>query len=300
MKKYQIDKSFKIFRYFLPPTNKFFAYLANYFLKLLPKKMKSNNLLLIKKIRIKNKNIKLTNYLIVPKSISNNKNIPLIVYIHGGGFIYEAAPYHYLNVKNYSLNSNSAVLFLNYRVIKEYPSSIDDICFGFNQFFNNLKEFNLDKSNIIFAGDSAGAFLILKLLEKLKDSEIEAKGLMLIYPFIKYDKDSVSMKKYVDTPMWNAKCSKRIVKSYFKGEMPLFDKDIFFNLPKYIYIETCEYDCLHDQGVELAKRLIENKKEVVLNDIKNTMHGYDIVSSSPITKSNLFKRYEFLKNTFLK
>lgn len=61
------------------------------------------------------------------------------------------------------------------------------------------------------------------------------------------------------------------------------------------YIEVCEFDCLHDEGVELYKKLLSYNKDNILNDTKMTMHGYDVCFNHPIVVDSFEKRVAFLK-----
>ena len=66
------------------------------------------------------------------------------------------------------------------------------------------------------------------------------------------------------------------------------------------YIETAEFDCLHDDGILYAERLRESGIDVTLNETKGTMHGFDIMQRSRITKSALAARVEFMRSKFQK
>lgn len=99
-----------------------------------------------------------------------------------------------------------------------------------------------------------------------------------------------SMSKYKDTPLWNAKLNKKMWKIYLKGNAlkPPIEMDLSF-MPK-TYIETAEFDCLHDEAVDFHNK-IENS---LLNETKQTIHGYDFFKKSEITKDALEKRISFL------
>ena len=64
------------------------------------------------------------------------------------------------------------------------------------------------------------------------------------------------------------------------------------------YIETAEYDCLHDDGILYSEKLRKIGIEVVLNETKGTIHGYDSALNADITKRNIEKRIVYLKKTF--
>ena len=105
-----------------------------------------------------------------------------------------------------------------------------------------------------------------------------------------------SMKKYTDTPIWNSVLNKKMWDLYLKnttdyispGEM----EDVSF-MPK-TYIETAEYDCLHDEAIEFAEKLKKEKIDVFINETKNTMHGFDM-KNGKITKRVVSERMELIK-----
>ena len=72
------------------------------------------------------------------------------------------------------------------------------------------------------------------------------------------------------------------------------EAESFEDLPP-AYIETAEFDCLHDDGILYAKKLLDAGVEVTLNETKGTMHGFDIMQKAKITKAALAARIEFMK-----
>ncbi|MBQ9083231.1 MAG: alpha/beta hydrolase, partial [Clostridia bacterium] len=104
--------------------------------------------------------------------------------------------------------------------------------------------------------------------------------------------------------MWNSTLSGRI------GPLTNADKnspdyvyyspveaDSFEGLPP-AYIETAEFDCLHDDGILYANKLRAAGVEAVLNETKGTMHGFDIVQSAPTTQAALEARIRFMKEQY--
>ena len=72
------------------------------------------------------------------------------------------------------------------------------------------------------------------------------------------------------------------------------EAESFEGLPP-AYIETAEFDCLHDDGILYAEKLREAGVEVTLNETKGTMHGFDIMQKAETTKAALAARIEFMK-----
>ena len=64
------------------------------------------------------------------------------------------------------------------------------------------------------------------------------------------------------------------------------------------YIETPEYDCLRDEGISYAQRLMDSGIAVELNIIEGTFHGFDIPLYSEIVKTALDSRCNALKEAF--
>lgn len=70
------------------------------------------------------------------------------------------------------------------------------------------------------------------------------------------------------------------------------------NLPKIIpdtYIETAEYDCLHDEGILYGKKSREAGAKVEINETRGTIHGYDSAITTQIAIRNIQKRITFLR-----
>jgi len=167
-------------------------------------------------------------------------------------------------------------------------------------------EFSIDANKIGIGGDSAGSTLAVGVCMMAKDRKhpIKFAFQMLPYPFLDMRGVSESNKKYTDTPMWNSTLSDRI------GPMTKVDKtnpnyvyyspveaQNFDGLPS-AYIETAEFDCLHDDGIIYAELLKNAGVYVVVNETKGTMHGFDIKQKAPTTKRALEDRIAFMKRKF--
>ena len=64
------------------------------------------------------------------------------------------------------------------------------------------------------------------------------------------------------------------------------------------YIETAEYDCLHDEGILYGHRLQKAGANVEYNDTKRTFHGYDMALDAQIVKEAVKRRLSFLRRHF--
>lgn len=304
--KYKINKEFFPFNLFTPPISEKFLKIAVPHMKT-PKFLFKDQDLCVETYDIESYDKeKIQCYLISPKDII--ENAPCLIYIHGGGFVLPAAGYHYKNAMKYAKEINCKVLFINYRLAPKHPHPIffEDCYAAMCWLYENANELSINKTIIGIGGDSAGATLSVGVCMMARDRNhpIKFKFQMLPYPFLDARNNSQSCEKYTDTPMWNSKLSTRI------GPMTNVDKtnpnyiyyspveaSSFVGLPP-AYIETAEFDCLHDDGILYANKLKSAGINVILNETKGTMHGFDIVQKATTTKYAINARINFMYNMF--
>ena len=304
--KYPINKEFFPFSHFTPPISKNFLAMAVPHMKT-PKYIYKDKELEVRRFAIESYDSKLIEcFLMSPMSLHDTS--PCLIYIHGGGFVLPAAGYHYKNAMRYAKETGCKVVFVNYRLAPKYahPVFFED-CYAAMQFvYDRAEKLGIDRNHSGIGGDSAGSTLAVGVCMMAKDRNhpINFAFQMLPYPYLDARNVSESCKKYTDTPMWNSTLSSRI------GPMTAVDKsrpdyvyyspveaESFERLPC-AYIETAEFDCLHDDGILYAEKLSEAGVEVVLNETKGTMHGFDIVQKAKTTQSAIKARIEFMKKAF--
>lgn len=296
--KYAISREFAIYRFFRPPFNSVMLRLSKVLLSLVPKGMKNSRKLEISKRKIECSDKKrVGTYVIRPKAKDGVQ--PAILFLHGGGFVFKPAQYHYQLAKLYALQTNRTVLFVDYRLAFETPfgRTVEDCFDAYQYMLTYADKLQIDKNNIAFVGDSAGGYLCLSLLALCKERGLPpAKKQMLVYPAVDSKMETESMKTFVDTPCWNAKLNKKMWATFSKGGTvynPL-EENVSFFPPT--FIETAEFDCLRDEAGLLAKKLRESGVECELNETKGTMHGFDISLKAPTTLSAIEKRVAFLND----
>ncbi len=304
--KYSIKREFFPFSHFTPPISEKFLAMAVPHMKT-PKYIYKDKELDVCRHEVESYDgEKIECFLMSPKNVEGKA--PCLIYIHGGGFVLPAAGYHYKNAMRYAKEVGCKVVFVNYRLAPEHPHPVffEDCYAAMCWAYDNADMLGIDTSRIGIGGDSAGSTLSVGVCMMAKDMEhpIKFRFQMLPYPYLDARGNSESCKKYTDTPMWNSSLSDRI------GPMTKVDKDdpsyvyyspveaeSFEGLPP-AYIETAEFDCLHDDGILYAEKLREAGIEVVLNETKGTMHGFDIVQKAKTTKNALAERIAFMKKRF--
>jgi len=239
---------------------------------------------------------------------SNGKEkLPCLFYAHGGAFSYKAATYHKKLACMYAIKANCRVFFPDYHLLPKYPypAAYQDVLALYKYVLEHSDEFKIDAERIGVAGDSAGgaiAALICSSYERygLKPPCVQ----MLVYPATDVTMQTASMKRFPDTPLWNAENNKRMWSYYcgnLKGEERYAASPMHSALPRVIldtYIETAEFDCLHDEGALYGEKLRKAGANVELNETRGTIHGYDSALRSRIARRNIEKRISFLKKGF--
>ncbi|MCD7982036.1 MAG: alpha/beta hydrolase [Clostridiales bacterium] len=213
----------------------------------------------------------------------------------------KAAAYHKNLAQRYAMEAGCAVLFPDYRLTPKnpFPAQIQDCVQAYRWL---LKKYHPKK--IAVGGDSAGAALAAGVaLYTLKKGLRVPDAAMLIYPMLDSRMSTESMKKYTDTPLWNSVLNREAWMLY-AGEKnlhnplasPMEAKDLR-GFPQ-TYLETAEYDCLHDEGITFAHRLEKSGVLVDLNETQRTIHGYDIAEDSGYVKAQVCRRISYLNEIY--
>lgn len=303
MKKYPISREFFPWNLFAPPISEKFLAMSVPHMK--PPKFlwKDRELDVTTHEIISCDGERITCFVLSPKNLP--EKAPCLMYFHGGGFVLEAAGYHYRNAMRYAKEVGCKVVFPLYRLAPQYPfpAFYEDCYASFCWAYDHAEDLGIDIQRIGVGSDSAGSTLAVGVCLMAKERNHPVKFLfqMLPYPFLDARNESESCKRFTDTPMWNSSLSDRI------GPMTKVDK----NDPNYIwyspveaeslaglppaYIETAEFDCLHDDGILYARLLQREGIEVVLNETKGTMHGFDIAIKASTTMAVMEQRIAFMK-----
>lgn len=233
--------------------------------------------------------------------------LPCLIYVHGGAFSYKASAYHKKLACIYAAKVRCRVYFPDYHLTPKYPypAAYNDVLALYKYIMENAKEFGIDNEKIGIAGDSAGASIAALICNNYERENLKRPCVqMLVYPLVDVDMQTDSMKKFSDTPLWNSQNNKRMWRYYcnnLKSEDIYGTSPMHSSLPEefpYTYIETAEYDCLHDEGIIYGKRLREAGADVEINETIGTIHGYDSAIDTQIAVSNIKKRVLFLQNGF--
>lgn len=306
--KYPIHKDFeKLISIKIPLENEFFVFITQQLLGLLWNGRKGDKDCTAKKINIPFGKKRLRAIVYEPTNIK--ENAPCLVYYHGGGFVIPAAQHHYNAAKTYATRLGCKVVFVDYPLApaNKYPIPVDACYAAYCWTVNHAEKLGINPNKVAVGGDSAGGNLSSAVCIKAYDNKFKMPcAQLLIYPASGSRELTESMKKYTDTPMCNSKDYNKYIKYYFgKGDYtqyryasPVVSES--YNIFPATYIETAEFDCLRDEALMFAENLLNAGVNTVVHNTFATVHGYDIIEDSSITKDSMNKRVEFLKKQFEK
>lgn len=301
MSKYDIDKSFGIAAKFRPPLNKAMVFAAGIYLKNSDRRLKRRTDVTVTTEEIDVKDGAIELHIITPNNYSALN--PCLFYIHGGGFVYDAQPHQFRNAADYAVKTGSVIILPRYRLAPKVcaPTFLDDCVVAWERMIDNADKYKIDLNKIGVGGDSAGGYLAARLTNLIAANRGKVQYQLLIYPVIDSAARTESMQRYTKTPMWNAKNNKIMWEWYFRGgirERSLQDETLPLPLPP-TYIETAEFDCLHDEGIFYADKLKQAGVDVTVYETKRTMHGFDCVECE-ITRQAVAARIRFIKDCIYK
>lgn len=127
--------------------------------------------------------------------------------------------------------------------------------YGFNHIRKTLSRCGSCSRQLAFSTftieDSAGGLIACAVATMLKDrKQILPRGVMLIYPVLDNGMNTESMKRFVDTPIWDSNCNKLFWNLYLDGcdvnkakYATISEKVSVASFPG-TYIEVAEFDSL--------------------------------------------------------
>ncbi len=300
--KYEINSELKkIARQKIPENLKIFP-IINMFFGL--SKCYSDNKVRVNKYKTPGYNgAELKTLVIEPKH--SEERLPCMVFFHGGGFMLKASNTHYKIAKMYAEKLPCKVVFTDYRLAPkfQFPVPVEDCYQTYAWVLDNTAMLNIAPDKIVIAGDSAGGNLALAVTLMARDRRIHIPAAeLLIYPATDRRMITETMKKYVDTPIWNSNLTKIVWKAYLGNQNPKkieyaspIEAESFKGFPP-TYIEVAQYDALRDEGVALYNKLQKQSIECEMHEIIGACHGFETALKSNMLKECMNRRITWMKN----
>lgn len=144
---------------------------------------------------------------------------PCLVYFHGGGFCVRDAGYIHRFAAQYAQGAQCKVVFVHYRTADEapFPVPFQDCYAALRWVWEHNDGLGINRECIAVGGDSAGGALAAACtLRARNEGEIRVCFQLLVYPVTDSRMETDSMKKFTDSPMWNASLNRRMWELYLR------------------------------------------------------------------------------------
>lgn len=128
--------------------------------------------------------------------------LPVLVYIHGGGFVWNSVDTHDRLMRDYAAQAGCAVIGPDYALSPEapFPQALEECAAVLRWVARHGAEWGLDPTRIVVGGDSAGANLAMgaALLLRETDPALKLSGLLLNYGVFDADLETPSYREFAD------------------------------------------------------------------------------------------------------
>lgn len=235
------------------------------------------------------------------------KDAECLIYYHGGGFVLPSDISVYRAVEKYAIEVGCRVVFPDYRLAPEYiyPTQHEDSYTVYKWVYDNAATLGIDPAKIAVGGESAGGNLAAAVCQMARDRGVQVPCFqMLLYPVTDRRMITESSQRIVDAPVWDRKHSEimwqwltpHVAPGEFCYASPM-EAESLEGLPD-AYVETCDYDSLHDEGEAYARALKEAGSKVEYHFIEGTVHGFEMAGDTPIVIESIKRRCQALKAAF--
>jgi acetyl esterase len=230
---------------------------------------------------------------------------PALVYYHGGAFIMKPVPRHLENAVQYAREAGCLVVFVEYRLAPghPFPAGFNDCYAALQSLISNAETLEVDTKRLLVGGDSAGGGLAAGVAQRAwQEDRITLRGQLLIYPCVDLICTRPSMAAFADVPPFKRAPARSVAQMYLGHSpaegMPRYASPIYGDVTELApaYVETAQFDILHDQGTAYAHAMRANGVDVELNEIKGGVHGFDVLAAhSGVAKDAMRRRIQFLR-----
>ncbi|GAB7007477.1 hypothetical protein JCM18899A_49520 [Nocardioides sp. AN3] len=212
--------------------------------------------------------------------------VPCLFAIHGGGFILGTYEVEDQRLDAWCQKLGVVGLSVDYRLAPEspYPAALGDCLAAFRWVTENASSLGVLRQSVGLLGTSAGAGLALAMGLYLRDSgaAISPAFQLLSYPMID-DRQITPSSSWTDVPVWDPASNDLGWRSYL-GDLyggddvpeyaaPARGEDLRGLAPTFISVGSA--DIVHDEAVELARRLVHAGVPTDLRVYAGAPHGMD-------------------------
>jgi acetyl esterase len=231
----------------------------------------------------------------------NASRCPAVVYIHGGGFAVGSIDSEHAMAAAIA-RVGVVVVSVDYRLAPEdpFPAGLDDCYEALRWTYDRAGDLGVDVERVAVFGQSAGGGLAAALALLGRDRG----GPPLCFQYLGVPElddrlETISMKTFTDTPLWNRPNAIVSWPYYLGGKpasayaAPARATDLS-GLPP-AYISTMEFDPLRDEGILYGLRLLQAGVSVELHQYPGTFHGSSLINTAAVSKRQTAETLDVLR-----
>lgn len=230
-----------------------------------------------------------------PAATDTRSLLPAVVMIHGGGFVIGSVEAEHAGAATIALDTGGVVVSVDYRLAPEhpYPAALEDCYAALCWLHDQAGALGVDPARVALVGASAGGGLAAATALYARDQGGPAVCFQLLQiPELDDRLETPSMRRFVDSPLWNRPLAVQSWQAYLG---PLSGAD---DVPAYAaparatdlsglppaYVSTAENDPLRDEGINYAQRLLQAGVSVELHQFPGTFHGSALVTTAAVSR----------------
>jgi acetyl esterase len=212
------------------------------------------------------------------------------VYLHGGGYVIGDLDTHEAIARTIAYEMNVVVVAVDYRLAPEhpFPAAYEDSRLALEWAWRERAELG-GSDHLLLAGDSAGAALCLSL--STSSVQVPVLSQLLLCPYLDLLPMTASRQRFARghlleeaTLTWFANCYAGTTSVDEVASDPRVrpSTDAALGRSAASLVAVAGFDPLHDEGVDLASRLVAAGVRAELMELPDMIHGFpDFAGSSP-------------------
>jgi acetyl esterase len=211
-------------------------------------------------------------------------SLPVLIYLHGGGWVWNSIDTHDRLMREYAATAGCAVIGPDYALSPEaaFPQALEECAAVVRWVAAHGAEWGLDPARIVIGGDSAGGNLALTtaLLLRETDPAFRARGLLLNYGVFGSRLDTPSYNEFAEGYFLTREKMRFYWECYAPRPAdrlnplaaPILAPDLSFLPPSLLHV--AELDVLASESHAMAERLRAAGVETELEVFPGTAHGF--------------------------
>jgi len=240
---------------------------------------------------------------------NSKTKLPVIFYCHGAGWVFGDTNVYDRLTRDLVAGSRAALVFVDFSRSPEakFPVAIEEFFAAAKYLSDNASKYNLDKDQMIVAGDSVGGNMatVLAMLAKERGG-VEFKAQVLFYPVTNAEFDNHSYKEFAEGHFLTREAMQWFWDQYITDSKLRMDPkasplqatlDQLKDLPEALIING-EFDVLRDEGEAYAHKLIEAGVKVTAMTFRGTIHDFvmlNALAKTPAAEGAIKTACQFIK-----